>query len=126
MQRLRPISRFIPKLRKFVRFGDTLLGSVFNGEASRENCIRVFNAHNRAVQQRVPQERLLVFGVQDGWEPLCDFLGCAVPDEPFPHLNEGGATIKELARGIFIGPWTRRVAFAVAGIGSVIVGWQLF
>jgi len=41
MQRLRPISRFIPQLRKFVRFGDTLLGSVFNGEASRENCIRV-------------------------------------------------------------------------------------
>ena len=74
----------------------------------------------------MPQERLLVFGVQDGWEPLCDFLGCDVPDEPLPHLNEGGATIKELARRIFIGPWTRRVTFAVAGIGATIVGWQLF
>jgi Sulfotransferase domain len=35
----------------------------------------------------VPPERLLVYEVGDGWEPLCRFLGVPVPDEPFPHVN---------------------------------------
>ena len=25
---------------------------------------------------------------EDGWEPLCKFLGCEVPDEAFPRTNE--------------------------------------
>lgn len=35
----------------------------------------------------VPKERLLEWTVEDGWEPLCEFLGKLVPDEPFPHIN---------------------------------------
>lgn len=35
----------------------------------------------------VPKERLLEWCVEDGWEPLCEFLGKPVPDEPFPHVN---------------------------------------
>lgn len=35
----------------------------------------------------VPKERLLEWTVEDGWEPLCEFLGKPVPDEPFPHTN---------------------------------------
>lgn len=35
----------------------------------------------------VPKERLLEWTVEDGWEPLCEFLGKPVPDEPFPHEN---------------------------------------
>jgi hypothetical protein len=27
--------------------------------------------------------------VQQGWEPLCRFLGVDVPDEPFPRVNVG-------------------------------------
>ena len=35
----------------------------------------------------MPPERLLVFNVKEGWEPLCRFLGCEVPFYPkeFPH-----------------------------------------
>jgi hypothetical protein len=40
------------------------------------------------VKQTVPADRLLVWSVADGWEPLCDFLGLGVPDTPFPHLND--------------------------------------
>ena len=37
----------------------------------------------------MPAERLLVFNVNEGWEPLCAFLGKSVPDKvPFPHLND--------------------------------------
>jgi hypothetical protein len=40
------------------------------------------------VQQRVPPDRLLVYEVREGWEPLCRFLGVAVPATSFPHLND--------------------------------------
>lgn len=35
----------------------------------------------------VPKERLLEWSVEDGWAPLCTFLGKSVPEEPFPHAN---------------------------------------
>ena len=54
----------------------------------REHCIDVFQRHNQSVVDTVPSKRLLQFQVSDGWGPLCAFLGCDVPDEPFPHINE--------------------------------------
>lgn len=30
-----------------------------------------------------------MYRVEEGWEPLCRFLGVAVPDEPFPRVNVG-------------------------------------
>ena len=29
----------------------------------------------------------LVYEAGSGWEPLCAFLDCPVPDEPYPHRN---------------------------------------
>lgn len=46
-----------------------------------------FAAHNESVKRAVPKERLLVFDVRDGWEPLCRFLDVPVPHEPFPRTN---------------------------------------
>jgi hypothetical protein len=31
---------------------------------------------------------LVVGRAGDGWEPLCEMLGVAVPEEPFPHVNK--------------------------------------
>lgn len=56
-----------------------------------EYAISVFNEHNAAVRREVPADRLLVFEAAEGWEPLCAFLGAELPDEPFPHLNDGAA-----------------------------------
>jgi hypothetical protein len=51
--------------------------------------IEVFEGWNEEVKERVPAERLLVYEVKEGWGPLCDFLGVAVPEgKPFPHLND--------------------------------------
>ncbi len=41
--------------------------------------------HNATVRAAVPAGRLARPG--DGWKPLCDALGLAVPSEPFPHAN---------------------------------------
>ncbi len=41
------------------------------------------------VKERVPAEKLLACEVNEGWEPLCEFLGVEVPEnKPFPHLND--------------------------------------
>merc|ERR1712080_544573 len=43
--------------------------------------------HIQRVTRIVPPDRLLVFNVKDGWEPLCKHLGVPVPLVPFPHAN---------------------------------------
>lgn len=47
-----------------------------------------FAARNEAVRGAVPPGRLLVWRVEEGWGPLCDFLGLPVPSESFPHRND--------------------------------------
>ena len=55
----------------------------------RRYAIEVFKRHNEEVKKHVPPERLLVYEVNEGWKPLCEFLGVEIPEEkPFPHLND--------------------------------------
>lgn len=49
--------------------------------------IDYFNQHHENVLASLPAERLLVYDVSQGWDPLCRFLGTPVPDEPFPAEN---------------------------------------
>lgn len=124
VNRFRPVSRLIPKMAKMLRFVDAMLDKNFEGSLDRASCIRVFNEHNEAVQRVVPPDRLLVFRVTEGWEPLCKFLGCEVPEGvPFPHLNEGDQTLKSVIRQLFVGPWVRRLA--LMAIGLAFVAWWL-
>jgi len=44
--------------------------------------------HLAEVKAYVPEDKLLVYDVRDGWGPLCTFLGVAEPTEPLPHLNK--------------------------------------
>ncbi len=53
----------------------------------REHATRIFKQHIAEVQAEIPAERLLTFDLSEGWEPLCEFLGVAVPDIPFPKTN---------------------------------------
>ena len=65
----------------------------------RAHCQAVFARHNQAVQETIPLDRLLVFEVKEGWEPLCAFLDVPVPeDEPFPRVNEAATFQNEQRR----------------------------
>lgn len=46
-----------------------------------------FRRHTETVIATVPPERLLVFNVAEGWDPLCAFLGVPVPATPYPREN---------------------------------------
>ena len=81
---------FAPGVTGTARLADHLVwDDTFAGRfEDRAYAMEVFERQNEAVRRRVPPERLLVFDVREGWEPLCNFLGVEVPDRPFPHLNE--------------------------------------
>ena len=49
-----------------------------------------FERHAEAVKAFVGANKLLVYNVREGWEPLCTFLEVDVPNEPFPRLNQRG------------------------------------
>lgn len=54
----------------------------------RAHATSVFKQHIATVQAEIAADRLLTFDVRYGWEPLCQFLGVAVPDDmPFPKTN---------------------------------------
>lgn len=53
----------------------------------RQGLVDGFNAHIEAVKAGVPKDRLLVYEVKQGWEPLCAYLGKPVPDMSFPRTN---------------------------------------
>jgi len=92
------ISKVIPSWLKYLNPQRAKLSKMINEQIwqrqfsnfeNRTQSIATFNQYNEAVKQYVPPERLLVFEVKQGWEPLCQFLGVPVPkDKPFPHLND--------------------------------------
>ena len=43
----------------------------------------------KEVKEFVPDDRLLVYEVKEGWDPLYAFLGVEAPEgKPFSHLND--------------------------------------
>jgi hypothetical protein len=53
----------------------------------RDAAIAAFKDNTARVLREVPSDRLLVWEAKDGWGPICERLGIAVPDEPFPRSN---------------------------------------
>lgn len=89
---------FLPFFRKFSGMMDNVINNVFDGDIGKDNCIKTYERHNEDVRATVPEDRLLVYSVREGWEPLCKLLGEPVPDIPFPHSNSGIAEIQKKLR----------------------------
>ncbi len=62
----------------------------------RDWMINFFNEREAQIKAEVPAERLLVFDVKEGWEPLCRFLDVAIPASDFPRVNSREETRKML------------------------------
>lgn len=58
------------------------------GTADKQAVLAAYRQRAEEVKAAVPTERLLIFDVAEGWEPLCAFLDVPVPDQPFPHIND--------------------------------------
>ena len=91
----------------------------------RAKAIARYNAYTEEVKAAVPPEKLLVFKVTDGWAPLCAFLGVALPNEPFPNLNDR-ESVKKIIRDIIKGSYIM-LGLSVAAIVLVLAAlwWWL-
>jgi hypothetical protein len=63
----------------------------------REALTGLFKRRNRQIVEGLPPDRLLVFELEDGWRPLCEMLGVAVPGHPFPRLNDRATLARQFA-----------------------------
>lgn len=60
----------------------------FKGAIKEKDIRKKFNDWNQSVIDYVPKDRLLVYQVKEGWDPLCKFLNKPVPDISFPYKNK--------------------------------------
>ena len=72
---------------QFTVMHDWMIQGTFSDFTDRDCAIEAYRANNQKVRETIPPERLLVFQVADGWEPLCEFLEVPVPDTPFPFTH---------------------------------------
>ncbi|KAK1758779.1 hypothetical protein QBC47DRAFT_95779 [Echria macrotheca] len=99
----------------------------------RETLRAAWERHHREIREMCAgrEGKLLEYRMGDGWEPLCEFLGCAVPRGgdgevlPFPHANEAAALRKKIVgqQVAMLKKLGRKMAPWVAAAGAVGVAW---
>lgn len=63
----------------------------------RDYMIDFFNKRTSEIKNYIAPERLLVYQVSEGWQPLCEFLNIAVPETDFPRINSRDETKQMLS-----------------------------
>jgi Sulfotransferase domain len=110
--------RLVPMTRHWVEMTDRLVwDGIFGGRfPDRDHAVAVFERHIEHVRATCPPERLLVFDVAEGWEPLCAFLDVPALRHRFPRLNDANVSRRVIAAV----RWGTRAAPIV--VGSVAAG----
>ncbi|KAJ5525143.1 hypothetical protein N7494_011793 [Penicillium frequentans] len=57
------------------------------GNDFEKNGKKAFEDHYKKIQAIVPPEKLLLYHVKEGWEPLCKFLDVPIPERPMMKTN---------------------------------------
>lgn len=115
------LALFIPFMRKMSDMSHHLIWER-NHKGSmkdRASAIAYYEQYAKDVQSSVQEDRLLVFSVDQGWEPLCQFLDVPVPDAPFPQVNDR-AEVKKLIGGLIV------TGYVTLAIGAALVLGVLF
>ncbi len=106
----------IPFMRKFGNMSTKLIwqrshkGTMSNKAAA----VARYNELIEEVKDAVPPEKLLIFTVDQGWEPLCKFLEVEIPATDFPNVNDRAEVKKTIA------DFTKG-AYMTLGIGAAVV-----
>ncbi|XP_077974524.1 uncharacterized protein LOC120330376 [Styela clava] len=86
------LSYFCKSLRRIANWRNhmfmTTMGSSHPNELKWKEAYR---RHNAYVKSAIPEEKLLIYNVSEGWEPICKFLDKPVPLEEFPFENKAGS-----------------------------------
>ncbi|HTU78617.1 MAG TPA: sulfotransferase [Solirubrobacteraceae bacterium] len=109
-----------PRWKRYMELVDRMFwgpqGTFAAGWERPEQMIEQMLAHTDAVKRALPPDRLLVWEVGEGWEPLCEFLEVDVPDSPLPHANDRDTFIDRVIGGAldYLRGWRERGAAATA------------
>ena len=97
-RRFRQLSKAFRLVEKYVWKG------FYNNQFDhKEKAMRLYQAHKDEVKNTVPADKLLVFRPEEGWGPLCEFLGVPVPDQPYPKKNQRKEFHEQISRMISTG-----------------------
>ena len=113
---------FIPPLRKMGHMARSLIWGRFHQGTMNDRAAAIahYHKHVAEVKAAVPPDRLLIFTADQGWEPLCRFLGVAVPDRKFPNINDR-ATMRRMIMRATVAAYAVLI-LAVLAVGSAIYG----
>lgn len=92
---------------------------------NRADAIAHYNQHIEDVKSAIPAERLLIFSVDQGWGPLCKFLGAPEPSGNFPNVNDRAA-VKEIINNITKGAYGIITAAAIVITGLAYGAFTLW
>ena len=56
--------------------------------SGRVAAIKYYKKWIDQVKRTVPKDRLLIYNIDEGWEPLCRFLNKPKPNCPFPFIDD--------------------------------------
>jgi hypothetical protein len=111
---LTPFGRKFGDMSRKLIWGRSLKGTMNDKAAA----IARYAQHIEELKAEVPADKLLIFRVDQGWEPLCAFLGVEKPDTPFPNLNDRAA-VKKAIREVMLGSYVMLAGMAVAVVAVV-------
>jgi hypothetical protein len=101
---------------------ERLLCTITGGAKSREEVLErvcdTYNEHYAEVREAARPGQLLEYRLDDGWEPLCEFLDKPIPDVAFPHKNDRAEFVEKLAAG---GQLMRATAKRRLGLGILVL-----
>lgn len=83
--------------------------------ANRAEAIAYYEQHIQNIKAEVPPDKLLVFTADQGWEPLCHFIGVPAPATPYPNVNSR-TEFQKIKRNVAMG------AYAIMGVAIAAAG----
>ncbi|KAL4800836.1 hypothetical protein BDV19DRAFT_383855 [Aspergillus venezuelensis] len=98
----------------------TMMPTFFRGSFA-SNGKWVYEQHVAMIRgMELPSDRMLEWSVEDGWGPLCKFLGKEVPDVPFPNGNPPKAWAERIA--VTTRDYHRKAVRNMVLWGALVVG----
>lgn len=76
----------------------TMWNRMENRMQDRAYMVDFFERRSEEIINSISTERLLIYQVSEGWDPLCEFLDVPVPDAEFPRINSRNETKELLAQ----------------------------
>ncbi|CEM22793.1 unnamed protein product [Vitrella brassicaformis CCMP3155] len=92
------------------------------GIIDREKTIERHRGHLDSIIQHInPRRAILFYQIEQGWGPLCKFLMCEQPDQPFPRVGSHDEYAQQLLMAQLLG-WA---ILACAGATTMLVASTL-